>query len=103
MPSRRERQSRARIGDTIEQLKAALFGLTSKPAIESLERHGRLQHSRYGHLGLSYVTADRMPEAVVNDLEAIEVEKQYGEVIGWVPPHTAQRVTQPVYKQRAVG
>lgn len=64
MPSRAVRQARARIDDTVKHLKLALFGLTSPTAMASLEQHGVLQESRYGPLGLRYVPAARMPEAV---------------------------------------
>ena len=64
MPSRAVRQALAKSAALVTELKLALFGLATPDSAGALEAHGRLQASRYGHLGLGHVPAERMPAAV---------------------------------------
>jgi hypothetical protein len=57
-------QTRARIGATISALKPILFSVSTEPERESWDRFGRLQQSKYGHLGLRHVPVSQMPAAI---------------------------------------
>jgi hypothetical protein len=53
--------------------------------------------------GDQQLVAEPVPEAVVDDLEAVEVEEEQGEAGARRPPAALQRHLQPVDEQRPVG
>lgn len=48
----------------VKALKLALFGLSSQPSLDALDRLSRAQVEKYGHLGLRAVPVAQMPTAV---------------------------------------
>lgn len=55
---------KAAIADVIRSLKLVLFAAPEPEQTASWDEQGRAQFAKYGHLGLRYVAADKVPDAI---------------------------------------
>ena len=86
-----------RLADVVEQdgeLVAALAGEGIALAQARLEPGGHLHEQ---------IVAGRVPEAVVDGLESIEIEEENGEPVSLAPSRTRERALDQIEEQRPVG